>query len=175
MFEHPLGPKQEVWSKSMSKVERSLRLRMSFCGMSNIRELTNITLEARCCGYGKEYKCLIIDVTCPVDNNLILKRNEKLDKYSKLRLEIAIMWGKDTLIVPIIIGALGSIPNDLECNLKKLGIPYNVGTLQNSVLLGTANILRQVISIKQNRLQNSREVGVEKEGSEIKKKRGISS
>ena len=24
-------------------------------------------------------KCLIIDVACPVDNNLILKRNKKLD------------------------------------------------------------------------------------------------
>ena len=64
-------------------------------------------------------KCLIIDVACPVDNNLILKRNEKLDNYSELRLEIARMWDKETLIVPIIIGALGSIPNDLECNLKK--------------------------------------------------------
>ena len=29
-------------------------------------------------------KCLIIDVACPVDNNLILKRNEKLDNYSEL-------------------------------------------------------------------------------------------
>ena len=36
-------------------------------------------------------KCLIIDVTCPVDNNLILKRNEKLNNYSELRLEITIM------------------------------------------------------------------------------------
>ena len=94
-------------------------------------------------------KCLIIDVACPVDNNLILKRNEKLDNYSELRLEIARMWDKETLIVPIIIGALGCIPNDLECNLKKLGISYNVGTLQKSVLLGTANILRKVTSIKQ--------------------------
>ena len=67
-------------------------------------------------------KCLIIDVACPVDNNLILKRNEKLDNYSELRLEIARMWDKETLIVPIIIGALGSLPNDLECNLKKLDI-----------------------------------------------------
>ena len=40
------------------------------------------------------------------------------------------MWDKETLIVPIIIGALGSIPNDLECNLKKLGISYNVEILQ---------------------------------------------
>ena len=85
-------------------------------------------------------KCLIIDVACPVNNNLILNRNEKLDNYSELQLEIARMWGKETSIVPIIIGALGSIPNDLECNLKKLVISYIVGTLQKSVLLGTANI-----------------------------------
>ena len=55
-------------------------------------------------------KCLIINVACPVDNNLILERNEKLDIYSELQLEIARMWDKETLIVPIIIGALGSIP-----------------------------------------------------------------
>ena len=67
-------------------------------------------------------KCLKNDVACSVDNNLILKRNEKLGNYSELRLEIARIWDKETLIVPIIIGALGSIPNDLECNLEKLGI-----------------------------------------------------
>ena len=58
------------------------------------------------------------------------------------------MWDKETLIVPIIIGVLGSISNDLECNLNKLDISYNVGTLQKSGLLGTANILRKVLSIK---------------------------
>ena len=59
------------------------------------------------------------------------------------------MWDKESLIAPIIIGALGSIPNDLECNLEKLGISDNVVTLQKSVLLGTANIIRKVLSIKQ--------------------------
>ena len=59
------------------------------------------------------------------------------------------MWEKETLIVPIIIGAIGSITNDLESNLKKLGISYNVGTLQKPVLLRIANILRKVLSIKQ--------------------------
>ena len=39
-------------------------------------------------------KCFIIDVVCPVDNNLILKRNEKLNNYSELRLEIARMGTK---------------------------------------------------------------------------------
>ena len=51
-------------------------------------------------------KCFIIDVTCPVEKNLILKRNKKLDNYSELRIEIARMWDKETSIVPIIIGAL---------------------------------------------------------------------
>ena len=94
-------------------------------------------------------KCFIIDVACPVDNNLILKRNEKFDNYSELQLEIARTWYKETLLVPIITGALRSIPTDFECYLEKLGISYNVGTLQKSVLLGTANILKKVLSIKQ--------------------------
>ena len=85
----------------------------------------------------------------PVDNNLMLKRNEKLDNSSEIRLEIARMWEKERLIVPIIIGALESIPNDLECNLKKLGISHNAGTSQKFVLLGTVNILRKVLSIIQ--------------------------
>ena len=36
-------------------------------------------------------KCLIFHVACPVNNNLILKRNEKLDNCSELRLQIARM------------------------------------------------------------------------------------
>ena len=62
--------------------------------------------------------------------------------------------------------------------LEKLGMSYNTETLQKSVLLGTANILRKVLSIKQ-RLENNRGVGKrEKEVGEkkIKKiKRGVSS
>ena len=67
-----------------------------------------------------ENKCMIIDVASPIANNLILKRNEKLDNYSELRLEIAKMWDKETLIVPIIIRALGFISNGLECNCSGL-------------------------------------------------------
>ena len=59
-------------------------------------------------------KCLMTDVACPVENKLILKRNEKLGNYSKLRLNIARMWDKEILIVPIIIETLGSIPNNLQ-------------------------------------------------------------
>ena len=95
----------------------------------------------------KTNKCQIIDVACPSDINLIGKRMEKLRNYTKLRLEIARLWDKETTIIPIIIGALGSIPDDLNSNLDRLGITYNINVLQKSVLLGTAGILRQVLSV----------------------------
>jgi hypothetical protein len=91
--------------------------------------------------------CQLIDVACPSDTNLVNKRNEKLRKYKDLRLEVARLWDKRTSIVPVIIGALGSIPHDIDKYLKQLEIQYNLNILQHSVLLGTANILRQVLSI----------------------------
>ena len=95
----------------------------------------------------KETKeCKIIDVACPGDHNLVAKRNEKLFRYSDLRLEIARLWNMKTVIVPIIIGALGS-PKDSHHYLKQLGITYDLSELQQSVLLGSAHILRKVLAI----------------------------
>ena len=85
--------------------------------------------------------CQLIDVACPSDTNLVNKRNEKLRKYKDLRLEVARLWNKRTSIVPVIIGALGSIPHDIDKYLKQLEIQYNLNILQHSVLLGTGNIL----------------------------------
>ena len=134
MLEHPLGPMQELWSKVCERwykhevesvIENDiLKILWDVCNQVDRQiehQRPDIVVNTK--------KCFVIDVACPIDNNLILKRNEKLDNYSELWLEIARMWDKDTLIVPIIIAALGSIPNNLECNLKKLGISYNVGTL----------------------------------------------
>ena len=53
---------------------------------------------------------------------------KETQNYSELRLEIARIFDKETSIEAITIGVVGSIPNDLECNLKKLGISYNVAT-----------------------------------------------
>jgi hypothetical protein len=92
-------------------------------------------------------ECQLIDVACPSDLNLVGKRNEKFRNYNLLRSEVAKLWNKKTTIIPIIIGALGSIPEDLSRKLKQLEIPYNITVLQKSVLLGTAGILRQVLSV----------------------------
>ena len=48
-------------------------------------------------------------------------------------------------IVPIIIGALGTIPKSLKRNLEELGADVAPGLLQKSVVLETAHIIRKMM------------------------------
>ena len=91
-------------------------------------------------------KCYIVDVAIPIDTNLVKKKTEKLENYSELRVEVARMWNTETYVIPVIIGALGSMPRDIHYFLEKLDIKYEIDTIQQSVLLGTATILRQFLS-----------------------------
>ena len=87
----------------------------------------------------------LIDVAVPWDTRVDAKVREKLDKYQDLKLELRRLWNKQVEIVPVIIGALGTIPKSLQTNLDKLGVKITPGILQKSVLLGTANIIRRVM------------------------------
>ena len=53
----------------------------------------------------------------------------------------------ETEVVPVVIGALGSISKNLPHHLERLGVKVHVLTLQKSALLGTANILQKVLSV----------------------------
>ena len=48
-------------------------------------------------------------------------------------------------IVPIIIGALDTIPKSLKRNLEELGADVVPGLLQKNVVLETAHIIRRLI------------------------------
>src|SRR5271168_1218221 len=60
----------------------------------------------------------IIDVAIPGDSRIEMKEQEKITKYQDLRIEIERIWEKRTTVVPIVIGALGVIPNDFKEHLK---------------------------------------------------------
>ena len=92
--------------------------------------------------------CQIVDVAIPGDRNIVKKQAEKLTNYADLKIEISKMWDCSTVVIPIVIGALGSIPQKLEKYLEELDIKSDLPTYQKSALLGTANILRKVLSIK---------------------------
>ena len=56
----------------------------------------------------KTMTCLLINISCPADGNIGKKHAEKLAKYSDLRVEISRMWHCQTLVVSVVLGALGT-------------------------------------------------------------------
>ena len=93
----------------------------------------------------KNNKVSLIDVAIPWDSRVEQKEREKRDKYQDLRIELRRLWDKPVEIIPIIIGALGTIPKSLKRNLEKVGADVAPGLLQKSVLLETAHIVRKVM------------------------------
>jgi len=52
----------------------------------------------------------LIDITAPGDRRIAQKSEEKREKYVDSKIQIGKCWRSATSIVPIIVGALGSIP-----------------------------------------------------------------
>ena len=91
-----------------------------------------------------ERKCSIIDIAVPGGSRTSEK--EKEEKYQDLKREIKRIWNmRSVIVVPVIVGALGSITKKLDDWLEKLDITVNGALLQKTTLLGTARILRKVL------------------------------
>ena len=52
---------------------------------------------------------------------------------------------RSVIVVPVVIGALGSITKKLNEWLEELELTVNIVLLQKTTLLGTARILRKVL------------------------------
>ena len=88
----------------------------------------------------------IVEFSVPWDKNVFLKEEEKIQKYIPLAKEIHEVHGVSTKIVPIILGSLGTVTNQLKADLVVLGMERILGGLQASVLTGTHNILRKMMN-----------------------------
>jgi len=55
--------------------------------------------------------CMLIDVAISGDINVIKKEAQKILKYKDLTTEIQRMWNVKTNVIPVIIGATGTISN----------------------------------------------------------------
>ena len=84
-------------------------------------------------------------ITVPVDHRINLKECEKKDKYLDLATELKKLWNMKVTIVPIMIGALGTITKGLLKGLEDLEVGGRVETIQMTALLRTARILRRVL------------------------------
>lgn len=93
-------------------------------------------------------RCMLIDISIPNDKNTSIKVVEKLSKYKDLEIETERMWGMKTTTIPVVIGALGIIKKGTEEYIKKIPGNIKLQELQKTTLLGTAHILRKVLSMK---------------------------
>ena len=94
----------------------------------------------------QERICKIIDVAVPIDSRVNAKEQEKIEKYQELRLEVArLRKMKKVEVIPVVVGALGTITNRTQLWLKKIGVEVREELMQKSALLGTARILSKVL------------------------------
>ena len=92
---------------------------------------------------------MIIDVAIPGHTRLCDKKREKIEKYSLLKDKIGRLWQmKKVVVIPIVVGALGTITTKLEKYIESFGIEIRIEHVQKSALLGTARIIRKVLYCK---------------------------
>ena len=90
----------------------------------------------------------IIDVSCPSDVNVTSKENEKLSKYSGLRVELAKMWNCECIVVPIVVGGLGALSDKFVQYLNMIPAEISADLCQKITLLGSETIMRSCLSRK---------------------------
>ena len=96
----------------------------------------------------------LFDVAIPGDGRMAAKFWEKMRKYTDLKFDVRKNWQQPVSVVPVILGALGSLPPSLITSLKLLGVysKHLVSRMQKGVLLSSTHILRR-------RLTDARYVG----------------
>ena len=87
----------------------------------------------------------IVDFAVPADNRINLKECAKKDKYIDLAREVKKLWNMNVVIVPIMIGALGTITKGLLKGLEDLEVGARVETIQMTALQKTARILKRIL------------------------------
>ena len=90
----------------------------------------------------------LIDIDVQADRNIVTTEKEKVDRYQDLAFEIKrIHRASKVTVIPIVIGALGTVSKNAKSWHGKLDIPDIVGSAQLSAILGTAHILRKVLCL----------------------------
>ena len=96
----------------------------------------------------KSDRCQIIDVAIPSDYNIQKKATEKMSKYVNLQIKCQRLWIKKVEVIPVIMGANGIVYKKIKKSVGRISGHHNIDSLHRSAILGTAHILRKVLSIK---------------------------
>jgi len=89
---------------------------------------------------------MLVDVAISGDRNVIKKEAEKILKYKDLTIEIQPMWNAKTKVIPVITGATGTISKSFRKYVSNVPGNHEVKELQKTAILGTAHIIRKVLT-----------------------------
>ena len=89
---------------------------------------------------------MLIDVAISGDRNVVKKEAEKILKYKNLTIEKQRMWKVKTRVIPVIMGSTGTISKSFRKYISNIPGNHEVKELQKTAILGTAHILRIVLT-----------------------------
>jgi hypothetical protein len=75
---------------------------------------------------------------------VIKKEAEKILKYKNLTIEIQRLWNVKARVIPVVIGATGTISKSFRKYVSNTPGDHDVKELQKTAILGIAHILRKV-------------------------------
>jgi len=88
---------------------------------------------------------MLIAVASPGDRNVIQKEAERIVTYKDVKIEIQRMWNVKAKMIPVIMGATGTISESFRQYLRNVDRKHDVKEVQKTVILGTAHIRRKVL------------------------------
>jgi hypothetical protein len=74
------------------------------------------------------------------------KEAENILKYKDLTTEIQRMWNVKARVIPVVIGATGTISKSFRKYVSNIPGNHDVKELQKTAILGIAHILREVLT-----------------------------
>ena len=77
---------------------------------------------------------------------MIKKETEKILKFKDLTIALERIWKVKARVIPVIIGATGTISNSFRKYVSDIPGNHNVKELQKTAILGTAQTLRKVVT-----------------------------
>lgn len=90
----------------------------------------------------------LIDIAIPNDSNVILKEEEKREKYQPLAMEVKELWGQEMVsVIPLVMSATGITSQTFTESLQKIQVPLEIhARIQKAVILNTCAIVRKFLS-----------------------------
>ena len=89
-----------------------------------------------------------MDIAIPSNHSVKLKESKKRDKYldfAREQKKKQQLWNMKVRVIPIVLGALGTIPEGLIKTQEDLEIRGQLETIHITALLRSAGILRSIL------------------------------